>query len=143
MSNKELPSVPGEEPLQETLPPESVSLAHEVVEVERAKVAVEAKAIEASNEQDKRIAEFHSRRIELDAAADQRRVVLATRVMVVLLTVVAIPAALFLYMVFWGNETQRQTALTILQSTGIAVAGYGVIHAISHGIRALANRRQR
>lgn len=121
--------------------PEVLALARDIVEVERAKVAAEAKAIEASDEQDKRIAEFHNRRLELDDAADRHRVALATRTMIGILAVVPVPLALVLYMVFWGTVPQREMALAILTTGGIAVAGFGVLSAVSRGVKALFNRR--
>ena len=51
------------------------------------------------------------------------------------------PVGLSLYMAFWGNELQREIAITILTTGGIAVAGFGIIHAVSKGIQALLIRR--
>ena len=111
-----------------------------MVAVERAKIAVEAKAVEASNDQDKRMAEFHTHRIDLDDQADQRRTRLAGWTLLVILAIVAAPLVLILYMAFWGNEDQRQVANTILTTGGIAIAGYGVIQAVTRGVKALLNR---
>ncbi|MCY3822231.1 MAG: hypothetical protein OXH52_23255 [Gammaproteobacteria bacterium] len=142
MTEEEFPVLPPKGDLAEAAPPQAVALAREIVEVERAKIAVEAKAIEASDSQDKRMAEFHSQRIRLDDAADQRRIKLANRMLIGIASVVAIPLALILLMAFWGDETQRGIAMSILTTGGIAIAGFGIIHAGSRGIRTLLARRR-
>lgn len=142
MTEEELPALPPQRALAELPPPEVIDLAREIVEVERAKVEVEAKAIEASDDQDKRIAEFHAQRIRLDDEADQRRVQLANRTLAGIVALIAIPLALFLYMAFWGDETQRGIAMSVMTTGGIAIAGFGVIHAVSRGIRTLLARRR-
>jgi len=86
-------------------PPEQLALARDAVALERTKLDLEAKAREASAEQDKRIAAFHTRRLERDDVADQRRVKLATRTLIAIFAVVAGPLALLLGMAFSGNET--------------------------------------
>lgn len=67
-------NLPAEISTNEVSRTDEVALAREFVEVEKAKVSVELKAIEASDEQDKRMAAFHTQRISLQDEADQRRV---------------------------------------------------------------------
>ena len=124
-------------------------LAKELIRVEDARIErdnrqaeIQEKALEISNEQDKRQADFHSQRIELLDEADQRRIKLAGRVLSWGAILIAIPAALFLYMVFFGNEAQSGNALSIIEKLGIGVAGYGVLSALIRGARAIANRRR-
>lgn len=57
--------------LQATPPPEVAALAREFVEVERAKLDLKAKAIHVFDEQDRRRAEFHMRRLQLKDEADR------------------------------------------------------------------------
>lgn len=85
MSDKDDPPVP-----HRGLPPEEIDLARQIVEVERARTEIEARAIEANDAQDKRISEFHNRRIELDNAENHRRFLLTNRIFLGVFVVVAI-----------------------------------------------------
>ena len=83
-----LPSQLQEEVSPNQIPqPEAMTLVREIIELERNKLTVESKAIEASDEQDKRIAAFHTRRLQLSDEADQRRVRLVSRVFIGMLVV--------------------------------------------------------
>jgi len=108
--------------------------------VEHARTEIEARAIEANDAQDKRISEFHNRRIELDNAENHRRFVLTNRIFLGVFVVVAIPLGLLIYMVFWGDEVQREHAITILTTGGIAVGGYGVTTAFAGAVKGLLRR---
>lgn len=117
-------------------------VVNELVRIEDARIArdnrqaeIQEKALDISNEQDKRQAEFHGRRIQLQDDADKRRIRLAGRTLASGAVLVAAPAALFLYMVFYGNESQSNNALEIVKTLGVGIAGYGVIQALARATR--------
>ena len=67
-----------------------VELAKELIALEQAKVNVEERAIQASDEQDKRIAEFSTKRLEMRDRAEKRRLDLFWRITSIILLVVVI-----------------------------------------------------
>ena len=103
-------------------------------------IDLQEKAIEVSNQQDERQANFHRDRITLEDGQDKRRVTLVSRTLWIGATLIAFPLALLLWMVFWGDETQRDTALVVFEATAIGVAGYGVITALGRVSRAIMSR---
>ena len=126
-----LPSSPDSGPV------EVRSLIRELARLEEARIDrdnrqsdIQEKALEISFAQDKRQANFHNHRIQLDDDADKRRTRLVGRVLLGCFLVIAVPLALFLYMVFWGSAEQRESAMSIIRTGGIALAGYGVITAL-------------
>ena len=133
--------LPTEADLRELPPPEVFALARDMVELEKAKVSVEVKAIEANDEQDKRMAAFHTQRIQLEDEADQRRAKMVWRTMLGLFGFGATVAALVLYIAFWGDESQRKIAIAILTTGGIGIGGFGIIYAISKGLQSLLKRK--
>ena len=133
-------NLPAESTLNEMPPPDEVALAREFVEVEKAKVSVELKVIEASDEQDKRMAAFHTQRISLQDEADQRRVRLVRQTMLGIFIFVAPPTALIFYMAFWGDESQREIAIAILARVGIGIGGFGIIYGGIKGVQSVLRR---
>lgn len=134
-------NLPTEADLRDVPPPEVLALAKDMVELEKAKVSAEFKAIEASDEQDKRRATFLAQRIRLEDEADQRRTKIVWRTMLGLFGLASTAGALVLWMAFWGEESQREIAISILATGGTGLGGFGVIYAVSKGIQSLLKRK--
>lgn len=96
--------------------------------------------MQVSDAQDKRQAEFHSNRIQLEDDADRRRTKLTSNVLLGCFLVISVPLALFLYMVFWGDPEQRENAISIIRTGGIALAGYGVVTTLVGAAASILNR---
>ena len=141
MKNDKSPAVPGNAESSGELVKELIRVEDARIERDNRQAEIQEMALEISNEQDKRQADFHSQRIGLLDEADRRRIKLIGRILSWGTILVAVPAALFLYMVFYGNEAQSSNALAIIEKLGIGVAGYGVLSALIRGARAVANRR--
>ncbi len=138
MNDDDSPHVPVE------ITSEAEEVIKELVRIEDARIArdnrqaeIQEKALDVSNEQDKRQAEFHGQRIRLQDEADQRRVKLVGRLLTLGVVGVGAPVALFLYMVFFGNESQSNNALEIVRTLGVGVAGYGIIFALVRAARSM------
>ena len=134
-SNLPAETNPNEIPL-----PDEVALARELVEIEKSKISVELKAIEASDGQDQRMAAFHTRRISLQDEADQRRVKLVRQTMLAIFVFLALLTALVFYMAFWGDESQREIAITILARVGVGIGGFGIIYGGIKGVQSILRR---
>lgn len=128
-------------------PANARSLIRELARLEEARIDrdnrqsdIQEKALEISDAQDRRQAEFHYHRIQLEDNADKRRTRLIGRVLLGCFLVIAIPLALFLFMVFWGNAEQRDSAMGIIRTGSIALAGYGIITALVRASASILNR---
>ena len=103
-------------------------------------IDVQEKALQVSNEQDQRQAEFHRERIKFEDSADQRRVGLVNKSLWITTASIAVPLAVLLFMLFWGDDLQRPIALAFFRNGLIGIAGYGVIRAIGGIARAVTRR---
>lgn len=128
-------------------PEVSEDLVRELLRIEDARIGrdhrqadIQEKALDVSNEQDKRQAEFHGKRIEYEDEADQRRISLLNKLLSWGGLVIAAPLALFLYMVFFGDESQSENAMAIVKTLGVGLAGYGSIYAVGRVARALLKK---
>lgn len=138
MSNGDGPHLPVEITSEtEEVIKELVRLEDARLERDNRQADIQEKALDVSNEQDKRQAQFHGQRIQLQDEADQRRIRLVGRLLTWGAIGVGAPVALMLYMVFYGDESQSNNALEIIRTLGVAVAGYGIIHAVARAARSL------
>ena len=103
-------------------------------------IDVQEKALQVSNEQDQRQAEYHRERIRLEDAADKRRVGLVNKSLWIVTLSIALPLALLLFMLFWGDDSQRSMALAFFEKGLIGVAGYGVIRGLGSLAKAVTTR---
>ncbi len=132
--------LPAPKPPDAVHSPEEMALAERLVAVEESRSHAELKSIEASDAEDKRFAEFQTKRIELDDQADQRRINLLRQVMLCVFVFVSVVVAVVLYMSFWGSESQQRVAVAISTNVGIGVAGFGIIYTVLMAIQALLRR---
>lgn len=56
------------------------------------------------------------------------------------LSLLLVSFGLISYMAFWGDASQSKISIEFLKTIGVAVAGYGVVHAASKGIQVLLKR---
>ena len=127
----------------------SLEAVRDLIRIEDARIArdnrqadIQDKALQVLNEQDQRQAQFHSQRIKLEDEADRRRVHLVRQVVACLAILLSASLALFFYMVFFGDESQRGNALEIIRTGGIGLAGFGVIQAVARATRSILRRRR-
>lgn len=140
--NRDLP-VPAE-PVQEQL--ELFSLVQQQLDIERHRIEshdrrteIAREAIQAGNTADERQYNYHMARLESAERADQRKHLLAKQVFAGAGIIFTAPMVLLLWMLFFGNEDQTETARELLGAIGTAVGGGGVLLLLAHATRRLFN----
>ena len=92
-------------------------------------------AIQASNAADERQYEVHMRRLKNEENSSQRRHELARRIVHWGGIAALLAAALLLAMLFFGDETQIESARDLIGVLGIALGGGGVLFLLQRAVR--------
>lgn len=129
------------EPQQEVYPPDAVQ---GLLDVERQRIQsydrrteVARRAIDASDEADKRHFEFQLAKLDVDKRADERRHRLACWIIGVAGTAGVGLVALCVFMGFFGTPEQSSIGLHILSILAVGGAGYGIVAGLVGMLRRL------
>jgi hypothetical protein len=98
--------------------------------------------VEANDAADKRQYEFQMAKLESGNVDLRNRHTLLSRTILGGGIFVILVVALFLYMAFFGNENQRETAIKILTVFGTGLGGAGIFRIVTEGLKRISSKPQ-
>ena len=104
-----------------------LELENKRIEVEREKIEIVKKAIDAGIKSDQNQFEFHIKRLEASERTENRNNRRYFRTLWIMGSVFIVFLGFFTYMAFFGEGDQAETALAFLKHLASAIAGYGII----------------
>ena len=107
--------------------PALVQLEYQRLDVTRQQIDLAGQQIMASDKENERTHHFHMARLTAMENTESRMMKALKMFFFAIFTFVAIVIFITMYMAFWGDENQRETALNFLKWPLAGIAGFGII----------------
>lgn len=127
----------GAEPAEIEFSRELIRLEDRRLDEARRRTELAGRALELSDEQDRRQAEYAALDLESRERADIRRHKRTGRALYALIAIAGVVFALLIALSFFGTAEQSKTAIEILKYVASGLAGYGLVYAVLSALRRL------